>query len=149
MFTVIIKVQSTQFQLAYAAVGLFFSSCLWILWITSMNQVETEWWPVLPHLHLHTMPFITVFEYIYFNKLGSQQTDLHITEIDSDFLHLILRVCVEWTGCLVLCTWTNVSFTIVAEENCSEKESELSSTSLLVHHLAVILLTPTYKSIPT
>lgn len=42
MFTVIIKVQSAQqFQLAYAAVGLFFSSCLWILWVTSMNQVET------------------------------------------------------------------------------------------------------------
>jgi len=104
MFIVTIKPQSAQqFQLAYAAVLGFFSSCLWILWIASANQVETERWEVLLHLSFPTIPIIMVFEYSYFNKLGIQQTDLHTTVRNGYKPSAINFKSLCGIVCLVLC----------------------------------------------
>lgn len=71
----------------------FFQPCLCILWIVLVNQVETEHWAVLLHLSFPIMPIIMVFEYTYLNKLGNQQTDLHITVRNGHKLYALKSLC--------------------------------------------------------
>lgn len=91
------------------------------LW-PSVKQVERGQAALL-HLSFSTVPIIMVFEN---NNLGNQKTDLHIKVRNWYKLWALnLTVHVEWTVCLVSCIWTNVSFTVMTQENSSEKKWNL------------------------
>lgn len=128
----------------------FFPSCLWILWIMSGNQVETERWAVLLNLSFPMMPVIMVFEYSYLNKLGNQQTDLHIAVRNGYKLYALNFKSLCVINCLLSIVHMNKCFPYSHNSGklSSEKQSELCSTSPLVHQ-TVIPLTPTYKHNPT
>lgn len=97
------------------------------------------------------MPIIMVFEHSYFEKLGNQQTDLHITVRNGYKLYALNFKSLCGMNCLLSTVHMNkcLLYSHDLGKLSSGKESELCSSGPLVHLLTVIPLTPTYKHMPT